>query len=353
METQADTRIATVQPLATVAQIQHDLPIPATLAHQVAGWTKTVEDILAGVDKRLLVLVGPCSIHDLHAAMQFAAMVRDAQRRFKDKLFLVMRLFVAKPRTKITGPEHWTGLINDPLRDGSFDMDLGARMARQLAIAITSMGVPIGTEIMNLSQANLLDDLISWTAIGARSVEFQAMRQVGSALATPVGFKNGTGGSLDIAIDAILTANQTQVFQAPNKSGVECKITSTGNPFAHLVLRGGTDGPNFHADRIAVAKQKLAEHGISIGLGVDTNHANSGKNWQQQTMVVQDLAQQIRDGEDVIRMIMMESNIMAGRQDHWGKSDQELTFGLSITDGCESFIGQSLPNMEVLADVVS
>lgn len=351
MQAQANRRVLEMDELVTVAQLEAEMPVSPVLAAQVAKWTKIIEDILMGIDPRIMVLVGPCSIHDPVAAMKFAAHVRDAQRRFGDKLFLVMRTFFAKPRTLITGPEHWTGLINDPLRDGSFDMTLGARMARQLAMAITSMGVPIGTEIMNFSQANLFDELVSWAGVGARSVEFQEMRQVGSAWCTSIAFKNGTAGNLDIAINAILTARARQTFSGPNKHGVMCKITGEGNPFAHLVLRGGADGPNFGSEHVDLAKQALDRAGIDIGIGVDCSHGNSGKDPKKQKLVVQDLAGQIKAGERRIKLVGLESNLMGGRQDHWGKSDEELRHGLSITDGCESF-GDSLRNMEVLADAL-
>lgn len=352
MKTQADRRIVSVEGLVSVADIQAMLPIEPHLARRVASWTETIEKILIGEDPRLLMVVGPCSIHSMMSAIEFARHVHGAQKHFGDRLFIVMRAFFAKPRTRITGPEHWTGFINDPLLNGTFEMGQGARMARELLIAITSMGVPVGTEILRLSQANLLDDLISLAAIGARSSEFQDMRQMASGLCVPPSFKNGTGGSIEMAIDGILTAKSPQTFQGPNKHGVESKIKTTGNPFGHLVLRGSTAGPNFTADHIAVAKEHLRHAGIATGIGIDCSHGNSGKNPKNHGKVVEDVARQIRAGEDAIRMVMIESHLMGGRQDHWGVPADKLLPNLSITDPCENF-GDTLRHMEMLADAIS
>lgn len=349
---QADRRIISMEDLETVTQIQAELPIEPAVADRVEGWTKTIESIVTGEDPRLLVIVGPCSIHSRMGALQFAALAQRAHIKFLDKLFIVGRAFFAKPRTQITDPlKHWTGFINDPQLNGSFEMNLGARQSREILLAMTAMGLPVATEFLEFFEAQLFDDLVSWGAIGARSTESQAMRQLASALAMPVGFKNGTGGSMDIAIDGILTAKSPQTFPAPNKDGLRCKIQSTGNPFAQLVLRGSPGKPNFDAEHVAMAKAKLQEAGITTGLGIDFSHANSGKIPEMHAAITEDVARQIRNGEQAIRMVMMESHLIGGRQDHWDREPEKVLPTLSITDPCEPW-KLTERNLEVLADAV-
>ena len=349
---QSDRRIVSMEELTTVAELQAALPIKPVVARRVEGWTKTIEQILLGEDPRLLVLVGPCSIHSRMGALQFANSAMQAHLKFQDKLFIVMRSFFAKPRTEITRPEHWTGFINDPLLNGSFEMNLGARQSREILLAITAMGLPVATEFLDFFEAQLFDDLVSWGAIGARSSGFQGMRQLGSALTMPVGFKNDTGGNLDIAIKGIRTAAMPQTFPAPNKDGLRCKVSSAGNPFGHLVLRGSPGQPNFGADHVSAAKVMIRKAGIKTGLGIDFSHDNSGKVPEMHAAITEDVARQIEAGEDAIRMIMMESHMIGGRQDHWGRDPHEIIPTLSITDPCEPF-KLTERNLEVLANANS
>lgn len=349
---QANRRITSVENLTTVAQIQAELPIEPVVAKRVEMWTKTIEQILTGEDPRLLVILGPCSIHSRMGALQFAALAHKAHVKFLDKLFVVGRGFFAKPRTQITDPlKHWTGFINDPLLNASFEMDMGARQSREILLAMTAMGLPVATEFLEFFEAQLFDDLVSWGAIGARSSESQAMRQLASALGMSVGFKNGTGGSMDIAIDGILTANAAQTFPAPDKTGLRCKHNSTGNPFAHLVLRGSPGKPNFDAEHVAMAKAKLQEAGINTGLGIDFSHANSGKVPKMHASITENVARQIQGGERAIRMVMMESHLIGGRQDHWDRPPEKIIPTLSITDPCEPW-RLTERNLEVLANAL-
>lgn len=353
MDIQADRRIVSMDELITPAQLQAELPIPLEHAVQIATWTKTVENILLGIDPRLLVWLGPCSIHNIQEALELAKRVAEAHHHFGDKLFIVFRGMVAKPRSVILGPQHWTGLINDPRLDGSFDMDVGMRLARQLFIDITAMGLPVGMEVLDFEDINCLDDLISLAAIGARSSESQRPRQLASGLSVPVPFKNSTDGNLDIAIKGILTARQPQVLKLPNKNNVSCRIKTAGNPFSFLVLRGGSNGPNFSAKHIAAAKHLLDKEGILTGLGIDCNHANSGKNALKQKLVAQELADQLRAGEKAIKVVMIETNLRAGKQSHWGVAPSQLVPGVSITDDCEAWTQDTLPTLEELHNAVN
>lgn len=285
-------------------------------------------------------------------ALTFARLIHGAHLRFSDKLFIVMRAFFAKPRTRITNPiEHWPGFINDPRLDGTFEMDLGARTARDILLDITAMGQPVGTEFLELFEAQLFDDLVSWGAIGARSSEFQGMRQIGSALAMPPGYKNGTGGNMDVAIDGILTSAKPQVFRGPNKRNQLVKLRSSGNPFGHLILRGSPGKPNFDAEHVAIARQKLQDAGIKTGLGIDFSHANSGKVPKMHKHIADNVALQLKRDRQAIRMVMMESHVIGGTQAGWWHTTSQVNPLVSITDPCEPWL-LTLKNLEVLADAV-
>jgi 3-deoxy-7-phosphoheptulonate synthase len=299
---------------------------------------------LHGADDRLLVIMGPCSIHDVKAAKEYAAKLKEVKARLADDLLIVMRVYFEKPRTTVG----WKGLINDPNLDGSFSINEGIRIARELLLELNEMGMPAGCEFLDMITPQYIADLVSWGAIGARTTESQIHRELASGLSCPVGFKNGTDGNIKIAVDAIRAAQAPHHFLSVTKAGHSAIVSTAGNEDCHIILRGGK-APNFDAASVDAAAKGLAEAGLAQRLMIDFSHANSSKNPQKQIDVGGDVARQLAGGEDRIFGIMVESHLKAGRQDLL--PGKPLVYGQSITDGCISW-EDSAKLLDTLADGV-
>ncbi|UDL94244.1 3-deoxy-7-phosphoheptulonate synthase [Lichenihabitans sp. PAMC28606] len=322
-----DTRIRSIQALSTPAEVMREFPRTPAATATVLRTRDALHDILHGRDDRLAVIVGPCSIHDPHAALDYAARLNDEQQRFDDRLVLVMRVYFEKPRTTVG----WKGLINDPDLDGSFNVEKGLRLARSLLVDINSMGLAAGCEFLDMTTPQYLADLVGWGAIGARTTESQVHRELSSGLSCPVGFKNGTDGNVRIALDAMRAAADPHHFLAVTKDGRAAVAATTGNPDCHIILRGGR-GPNFDAASVAAAAQVAAQCGLPVRIMIDASHANSAKKPENQPLVIADVAAQIASGDRRIMGAMVESHLVAGRQEL--VPGQPLVYGQSITDGC-------------------
>ena len=310
------------------AVLLDELPITEPVSTLVAKSRREVSDILAGRDDRVLVVVGPCSIHDPDAGLAYAERLVELANDVKDELMLVMRVYFEKPRT-IVG---WKGLINDPHLDGSFAINEGLRLARRFLLNVNAIGLPAGTEFLDPITPQYFADLVSWGAIGARTSESQVHRELASGLSMPVGFKNGTDGSVKVAMEAVLSAAHPHQFLSVTKQGVAAIIATDGNPECHLILRGGKTGPNYSEAHVISAVQELGATGLTARLMIDCSHANSNKDYRRQPAVLGEIAAQIASGNRSIFGVMMESFLVAGRQDVGnGKS---LVYGQSITDGC-------------------
>ncbi|MEF8792143.1 3-deoxy-7-phosphoheptulonate synthase [Thiohalorhabdus sp.] len=323
-----DLRIASVQEVVSPAELHREIPLSEAGAETVHGARQAIQRILSGEDDRLLVIVGPCSIHDPEAAMDYARRLKEAAAEHADDLLVVMRVYFEKPRTTVG----WKGLINDPGLDDSFRINDGLRSARRLLRDLAETGVPAATEFLELVVPQYIDDLVSWGAIGARTAESQVHRQMASGLSCPVGVKNGTGGSLQAPVDAIRSAAHPHHFMSLTKDGHSAIFTTTGNPDGHLILRGGTSGPNYDPGSMEEASALLEKVGLPVRLMVDCSHANSGKNTERQYQVCRDLAARVGAGEHRLIGLMMESHLVAGRQDL--VPGTKLTYGQSITDPC-------------------
>jgi 3-deoxy-7-phosphoheptulonate synthase len=289
---------------------------------------KIITDIVSGKDKRLLVIIGPCSIHDTQAALEYAQKLVDIRDKFKDELYLVMRVYFEKPRTTIG----WKGLVSDPDLDNSYNMEKGLGVARELLLKLAEMQVPTATEYLDVITPQYFSDLVSWGAIGARTTESQTHRELASGLSCPVGFKNGTDGGVQVAIDAVIAASHTHMFWSINKKGMVYRYTTAGNPSCHIILRGGKNEPNFEKQHIEQAAQHLIKAGLTPKLMVDFSHANSQKKFKNQLSVAQDIATQITQGSEFIFGVMVESNLNEGNQPVATKDT--LEYGVSITDAC-------------------
>jgi 3-deoxy-7-phosphoheptulonate synthase len=301
-------------------------------ANLVAGARKQSEAILSGEDDRLLVVVGPCSIHDASAAIEYGTRLQGLVDRYADDLQIVMRVYFEKPRTTVG----WKGLINDPHLDNSFDINRGLRIARELLLELAALGVPAGTEFLDTISPQYIADLISWGAIGARTTESQIHRELASGLSMPVGFKNGTGGSNQIAFDAIGAAREGHHFLSVTKQGVSAIVTTAGNQACHIILRGGSGGPNYHAESISKVATQLSEAGLAPYLMIDCSHGNSRKDYRRQPEVAKDLCAQLAGGSKAIAAVMVESNLVEGHQ----KLEEDpgaLVYGQSVTDACISW----------------
>jgi 3-deoxy-7-phosphoheptulonate synthase len=321
-----DLRIGGISPLISPAVLSYYLPMTEKAASLVADSRRQTEDILSGKDDRLLVVVGPCSIHDPSAAIEYGQRLKDAIDHHKKDLHIVMRVYFEKPRTTVG----WKGLINDPHLDNSFDINRGLRFARELLLQLAEMGVSAGTEFLDTISPQYVADLIAWGAIGARTTESQIHRELASGLSMPVGFKNGTGGSIQIALDAIGAANNPHNFLSVTKQGVSAIVTTTGNKSCHLILRGGKDGPNYSREKIEDATAKLREKGLPEQLMIDCSHGNSNKDYRNQPLVAADLCEQMANGATDIASVMIESNLIEGNQ----KISDNMTYGQSVTDAC-------------------
>jgi 3-deoxy-7-phosphoheptulonate synthase len=307
--------------------VLREFPISEKTAQLTYDTRQAVHRILHGADDRLLVIMGPCSIHDVKAAKEFAGRLKEAKDKLAEDLLIVMRVYFEKPRTTVG----WKGLINDPKLDGSFSINEGIRIARELLLDINDLGVPAGCEFLDMITPQYIADLVSWGAIGARTTESQIHRELASGLSCPVGFKNGTDGNIKIAVDAIRAAQAPHHFLSVTKAGHSAIVSTSGNEDCHIILRGGKQ-PNYDAASVDAAAKGLAEAGLAQRLMIDFSHSNSSKNSQKQMDVGQDVARQIADGEDRIFGVMVESHLKAGRQDLL--PGKPLVYGQSITDGC-------------------
>ncbi|EIM02757.1 MULTISPECIES: 3-deoxy-7-phosphoheptulonate synthase [Rhodanobacter] len=322
-----DLRIRTITRLGTPAEIMRDCAATETAMATVEASRRALHAILAGADDRLAVVIGPCSIHDPRAALEYATRLAPLRRELGDALELVMRVYFEKPRTTVG----WKGLINDPDLDGSFRIDKGLRIARGLLRDINALGVPAGCEFLDMITPQYIADLVAWGAIGARTTESQVHRELASGLSCPVGFKNGTDGNVKIAVDAVQAASQPHHFMAVTKDGQAAVATTSGNGDCHVILRGGK-APNYDAASIDAACTAIGKAGLPARVMIDASHANSGKNPENQPRVVEDIAARIAAGEQRILGVMVESHLLGGRQDL--QAGQPLRYGQSITDGC-------------------
>ncbi len=340
-----DLRIRDIMALSTPDAVMREVAAPAAAIATVADGRKAVQDILHGRNDRLVVVIGPCSIHDPKSAMEYAERLTKVRERLKDRLEVVMRVYFEKPRTTVG----WKGLINDPDLDDSFQINKGLRLARKLLADINALGLPAGAEFLDTTTPQYIADLVTWAAIGARTTESQIHREMASGLSCPVGFKNGTSGDVKIAVDAVQSASNPHHFLAVTKNG-ECAIAATaGNEDCHVILRGGKE-PNYDAASVAAACAVAEKSGITQALMIDASHANSGKKPENQRAVIDDIASQVAGGETRIFGVMIESHLVGGRQDQ--KPGAELTYGQSITDGCLDW-DASVACLDVLADAVA
>lgn len=315
--------------LITPAEIKKRLPVTEVAARMVAQGRQDVQNILDGKDHRLLIVVGPCSIHDLKAAHEYAQKLKTLSDKVGDTLLIVMRVYFEKPRTT-TG---WKGLINDPYINDSFKIEEGLQIGRQLLIDIAELGLPTSTEALDPISPQYMQDLITWSAIGARTTESQTHREMASGLSSSVGFKNGTDGGLTVAINALKSVANPHRFLGINNEGQVAIITTKGNPYAHIVLRGGDNKPNYDSVSVTVCEQELKKAGIKANVMVDCSHANSNKSHELQPLVMDNVTHQILDGNQSIMGLMIESHLGAGNQ----KIPADLTqlkYGVSITDAC-------------------
>lgn len=325
-----ELRTSLIDSLATPEQLAQLFPLTAEISANITQSRKRINSILHGEDRRLLVIIGPCSIHDVDAAMDYATQLNKLRERYQNRLEIVMRTYFEKPRTVVG----WKGMISDPSLDGSYQVNHGLKLARELLLKINSLGLPTATEFLDMVIGQYIADLISWGAIGARTTESQIHREMASALSCPVGFKNGTDGSTKIAIDAIRAARSSHMFLSPDKRGQMSIYRTSGNPYAHIILRGGKT-PNYHAADIAAACDNLRQFDLPEHLVVDFSHGNCQKLHRRQLDVCENICEQIRAGSMAVVGVMAESFLVEGTQKI--QLGQPLTYGQSITDPCLSW----------------
>ncbi|MFN7714261.1 MAG: 3-deoxy-7-phosphoheptulonate synthase [Pseudanabaenaceae cyanobacterium] len=334
----SDLHVVETLPLSTPNEVKSALPVTPEVAQSIANARENIRQILNGQDRRLLVVVGPCSIHDVSAAKEYATKLAHLRQELSHDLEIVMRVYFEKPRTTVG----WKGLINDPHLNGTFDINYGLRLARGILLEIAKLGLPAATELLDPIVPQYLADLISWTAIGARTTESQTHREMSSGLSMPVGFKNGTDGSIDVAINAMLSARQPHRFLGVNNEGIVSVVTTTGNLDGHLVLRGGKSGPNYDKNHIEQFAHRLQARHVLPYMMVDCSHDNSGQDYKNQPKVMANICEQIREGSEYLVGVMLESHLVAGKQNLPKDKDTEkislqLVYGQSITDGCVDF----------------
>ncbi len=339
-----DLRIVEMKEVVAPVQLHQDFPVTVTASATTFDARQSIHNVLHGSDDRLLVIIGPCSIHDAKAAREYAEYLTNVRDQLKGQLIIVMRVYFEKPRTTVG----WKGLINDPDLDESFDINKGLQLARSLLLDLNEMNIPVATEYLDLITPQYLSDLVAWGAIGARTTESQVHRELASGLSCPVGFKNATDGSIMVAVDAIRAAQRPHHFLSVTKAGHSAIFATTGNEDSHLILRGGNQ-PNYDAQHIASATQTMESSGLSANIMVDFSHANSQKQYQKQLDVGANIAEQIAAGNRNIIGTMIESHLVAGRQEI--KPGKILVYGQSITDACLG-LDDSKALLEILADAV-
>ncbi|MBT3530954.1 MAG: 3-deoxy-7-phosphoheptulonate synthase [Gammaproteobacteria bacterium] len=321
--------IASNEALITPEQLKSELPLQGAALESVQRARNTVFSILDRKDSRLFIVVGPCSIHDTDAAMEYAKRLKVLAEEVQDTLYIVMRVYFEKPRTSIG----WKGLVNDPDMDDSFRIEKGLRVGRKLLLDIAELGLPTSSEALDPISPQYLQDVIAWSAIGARTTESQTHREMSSGLSSPVGFKNGTDGGLMVAINAMQSVSSPHRFLGINGEGQVSVVTTKGNPYAHVVLRGGSNGPNYDSVHVAQCEKALEDGGVSSNIMIDCSHANSNKDHDAQPLVLKDMSHQILEGNKSIIGAMLESNINAGNQSI-PKDLSDLQYGVSVTDAC-------------------
>jgi 3-deoxy-7-phosphoheptulonate synthase len=339
-----DVRIVKIKELVKPAEIIQKLQESACSTENILATRTAIHNVLHGDDDRLLVVVGPCSIHDTKAGLEYARRLLDVREQLSDDLLIVMRVYFEKPRTTVG----WKGLINDPHLDGSYDINLGLEKARQFLLDVNELGMPAGMEFLDTITPQYTADLVSWGAIGARTTESQVHRELASGLSCPVGFKNGTDGGVRVAIDAIKTAGSPHRFLSVTKNGESAIIVTSGNEDCHVILRGGKT-PNYSADHVNEVGEQLDAAGLPAKIMIDCSHANSQKQYEQQVNVAEDIAGQIASGDNRIAGVMVESHLKAGKQSH--TPGCELIYGQSITDGCLGW-DETETVLNTLADAV-
>jgi len=324
-----DLNVVSTVPLTPPGEVQEELPMTVEVNRVVIEGRETIKRILSGQDRRMLVVVGPCSIHDEDACMDYANRLAKLSKEVASKLFVVMRVYFEKPRTTVG----WKGLINDPHLDGSFDMEAGIRLARKLLLNVNRLGLPAGTEVLDPITPQYIADLVTWAAIGARTIESQTHRQMASGLSMPIGYKNATGGELQIAIDAMKSSGSAHSFLGIDDHGRTALVKTRGNQAGHMILRGGRSGPNYSPANIQEAIEMLAKNKLTTRLMVDCSHANSNKKYQNQEIVWREVIQQRIAGNQDLMGLLVESNINEGNQPMCADLSQ-LKYGVSITDEC-------------------
>ena len=339
-----DLRIREIKELLSPEQIRRELPVSEKTAQTTFDARRAIHRILHGADDRLLVIVGPCSIHDPKAALEYAGKLKLEKDRHESELLIIMRVYFEKPRTTVG----WKGLINDPHLDGSFNINDGLKIGRKLLLELNNIGIPAGVEYLDVISPQYIADVVSWGAIGARTTESQVHRELASGLSCPVGFKNGTDGSLRIAVDAIRTSQHPHHFLSVTKAGHSAIVSTLGNEDGHIILRGGKQ-TNYDAASVDAACKELAAAGLAQRVMIDLSHSNSQKNFMRQIDVGNDVAGQISGGDDRIIGVMIESHLKSGRQDLL--PGKELVYGQSITDACIGW-EETLPLLERLGDAV-
>ncbi|MGP4122993.1 MAG: 3-deoxy-7-phosphoheptulonate synthase [Sodalis sp. (in: enterobacteria)] len=314
--------------MITPEELKRQFPLSEAEQHAIATSRRTIADIIHGRDPRLLIVCGPCSIHDTYAALDYANRLQALSDELSDKLYIVMRVYFEKPRTTVG----WKGLINDPYMDESFDVEAGLQIARGLLVALIKIGLPLAMEALDPNSPQYLSDLFSWSAIGARTTESQTHREIASGLSMPVGFKNGTDGGLATAINAMRTAAMAHRFMGINQAGQVCLLQTCGNPDGHVILRGGKR-PNYHPHDIADCEQQMAAAGLAGVLMIDCSHGNSNKDYRRQAEVVRSVLVQIKAGNHSIIGLMLESYLHSGNQSS-ALPREDMRYGVSVTDAC-------------------
>lgn len=339
-----DLRIRQIRPLIPPAILQEEIPITDEIVELVSSTRKQVADILHGRDSRLVAIVGPCSIHDPFAAVDYAGQLKELSDQVKDKVLVIMRAYFEKPRTSVG----WKGLINDPDLNESFHINKGLRLARKVLVDVNSLGLPTGSEYLDTQIPQHISDVTSWVAIGARTTESQVHRELASGLSMPVGFKNNTEGNVQVAVDAVVAARNRHWFPGVTKQAIAAILETNGNEDCHIILRGGSrTGPNFDVEHVEKAFEKLKKESLPSKVMIDCSHGNSKKDYRLQGAVLDSVIQQVKGGSSALLGVMIESNLVEGRQD----IGPDSVYGQSVTDGCVS-IGQTREMLEKLAEAI-